>query len=1275
MMRSPRVRKPSQKAREIAEAMVLTRSNSSSTDAKASKPGSKLKPLPRVKKRIRSDSSRAKIKIGKKQGRAMVNSDGVVDVQEVENTQGSEVEEDEDENALYCICLGHDDHTPMIQCEGCENCLTFLVHHSLGFRFHFSCIQLDATEAQKIEAFYCEVCEASGTGPTRSKHIPYFVIDFFIPIHAVICYESTLLWPSYVCFCLILVIVLTFFLWPNFAAVDELEERQEGTPSADPVSATDLYSPTKEFPLELNHPSNEIDEVGPSAQQKVNIDLPRSEPWCDLSLDSPSIKSTTDSLPQSMTCDERKGEQLVLKTESTNSSALVPSPPKTSRRKQKKAEGLSSENENTTDDEDFTGDMVIKSGCKKRKASSSQDSRRPTHIRLSLSKAPSPTSSTPSTPLASPAINTDKTRKACADQFYKLLAPAFLPIKDDQSLGSVSDETALPNDPAMSYAEAIEYELLDSFGEADSKSQKVPRRQYMTKFRSLLFNLKHNPTFLNSLSSSGISPKSIVHMSSQDFQNPEQRAMAEQVRQRSLQDSVRTSISVPTAKITHKGEEAIESLEPQVPVKAEDITASTTPLQGEFEQSFKKIPLQSSTFSANSISLEGHTFRSPTLPVETEQTAKEEEVSAQLSCSQMSASSERKSAHNSTSEAKRLTADLLSSFDLESVFAAMRSVPSSNLATGAASEGPANTTEEKDSGSDDSMDLENTPEREIPEPQQEVATKERQLPDDYDPFQVSNGLADADLDAILHGDQSTTPSGSPGRSQPAVVGPMAQNLYIPFDSNPSQTVLWSGNVMTADAGGFAAQAIQVGGRILSTDLSLWSRIISTDTMTVVGRLPTKDSTNYLVQSHFAASRELVLLNLLPNIKGPPDLPIPERVVQHQQNLIDFFTKKGRHAVVSVNERMKKIVRDIYLVPLLKHDPLPEFVQLLDDVTIPEVTPRPRDIIIAVLVLQKGSIPSACRPVPAEVPMISGRSNHSTKAGPLPLPLPAQCLPFTTSSEPSPSHGTGRSVPTFSTPTILPSSTSTVAPMPTSSALGPPVDPIPLLQSLTSTISANPNLPFSFLSQLPLSLPTAVPGPGPPPGFVPYIAPQPANTTTVALPPTLAPSSLDLSNVDVSALQALLSNQKPIKPLYPSQQHIPNPLDQPINQAPNYSNIIQGNRFANLPPTPQTPRPAGLPVNPKLANANAAWLPNNKGNMTPDFGDPGKGLLRIGEVIRGPGERRKSGGGKPRRSQEFVAPVRDGGWAGRGRGRSMNRGNKDDHQQRDGYQSQNWNRNR
>ncbi|KAI8449253.1 hypothetical protein BY996DRAFT_8409015 [Phakopsora pachyrhizi] len=278
MMRSPRVRKPSQKAREIAEAMVLTRSNSSSTDAKASKPGSKLKPLPRVKKRIRSDSSRAKIKIGKKQGRAMVNSDGVVDVQEVENTQGSEVEEDEDENALYCICLGHDDHTPMIQCEGCENW------------FHFSCIQLDATEAQKIEAFYCEVCEASGTGPTRT--------------------------------------------------VDELEERQEGTPSADPVSATDLYSPTKEFPLELNHPSNEIDE-------KVNIDLPRSEPWCDLSLDSPSIKSTTDSLPQSMTCDERKGEQLVLKTESTNSSALVPSPPKTSRRKQKKAEGLSSENENT----------------------------------------------------------------------------------------------------------------------------------------------------------------------------------------------------------------------------------------------------------------------------------------------------------------------------------------------------------------------------------------------------------------------------------------------------------------------------------------------------------------------------------------------------------------------------------------------------------------------------------------------------------------------------------------------------------------------------------------------------------------------------------------------------------------------------------------------------------------------------------------------------------------------------------------------------------------
>ncbi|KAI8449254.1 hypothetical protein BY996DRAFT_6418689 [Phakopsora pachyrhizi] len=392
-------------------------------------------------------------------------------------------------------------------------------------------------------------------------------------------------------------------------------------------------------------------------------------------------------------------------------------------------------------------------------------------------------------------------------------------------------------------AEAIEYELLDSFGEADSKSQKGS---------TPAVHDEHNPTFLNSLSSSGISPKSIVHMSSQDFQNPEQRAMAEQVRQRSLQDSVRTSISVPTAKITHKGEEAIESLEPQVPVKAEDITASTTPLQGEFEQ-------------------------------KTEQTAKEEEVSAQF----------------------KLLAN------------------------------------------------------------------------------VSNGLADADLDAILHGDQSTTPSGSPGRSQPAVVGQ-------------------------------------------------WLRICT-----------------------FRLT--LILVKL-------------------------FY----------------------------------------------------------VLVLQKGSIPSACRPVPAEVPMISGRSNHSTKAGPLPLPLPAQCLPFPTSSEPSPSHGTGRSR-------------------------------------------------FLFL-QLFLALARR-------PDFGPYIAPQPANTTTVALPPTLAPSSLDLSNVDLQITPTLSKETG----------------------------------FANLPPTPQTP--------------SSCW----------------KGVVKdCSEVIRGPGKEENQEVENQEGVKNLLRPVRDGGWAGRGRGIIMNRGNKDDH---------------
>ncbi|KAH9811249.1 hypothetical protein DFH28DRAFT_464469 [Melampsora americana] len=157
MLRSTRIRKPSQKAKEIAEAIQPLRSPPGSTKShKTARSAAKPKSAPKPKKRRIVIT--AKVKAGGKKGRAVVDADGDVQIEEIDSQQfPTHPEEEDDDDALYCICLGHDDHTPMIQCEECENW------------FHFACIQLDPSEASVIKAFYCDVCEASGSGKTQSK--------------------------------------------------------------------------------------------------------------------------------------------------------------------------------------------------------------------------------------------------------------------------------------------------------------------------------------------------------------------------------------------------------------------------------------------------------------------------------------------------------------------------------------------------------------------------------------------------------------------------------------------------------------------------------------------------------------------------------------------------------------------------------------------------------------------------------------------------------------------------------------------------------------------------------------------------------------------------------------------------------------------------------------------------------------------------------------------------------------------------------------------------
>ncbi|KAL8863574.1 MAG: hypothetical protein Q9178_000255 [Gyalolechia marmorata] len=69
-------------------------------------------------------------------------------------------DEDEDEDGVFCICRGPDNHTWMIACDG-----------SCDDWFHGKCINMTEKEGDLIEKYYCPNCTEAGRGETLWKRM------------------------------------------------------------------------------------------------------------------------------------------------------------------------------------------------------------------------------------------------------------------------------------------------------------------------------------------------------------------------------------------------------------------------------------------------------------------------------------------------------------------------------------------------------------------------------------------------------------------------------------------------------------------------------------------------------------------------------------------------------------------------------------------------------------------------------------------------------------------------------------------------------------------------------------------------------------------------------------------------------------------------------------------------------------------------------------------------------------------------------------------------
>ncbi|KAI8067710.1 transcription factor S-II, central domain-containing protein [Gilbertella persicaria] len=145
--------------------------------------------------------------------------------------------------------------------------------------------------------------------------------------------------------------------------------------------------------------------------------------------------------------------------------------------------------------------------------------------------------------------------------------------------------------------------------------------------------------------------------------------------------------------------------------------------------------------------------------------------------------------------------------------------------------------------------------------------------------------------------------------------------------------IWHGRVNMPQVAEFEASARQIGGRILSE--AEWNDVLS-PTMWIEGRIPTDRVTNYVTQTQYSTSREIILIEV--EAQGGDNDP-------QSQTLLRYLDSRKRYAVVGHN---KTKIKDFYLIPLYKVQQIPDCLYVVRV----EETKRTSDLFLGVLVLTK-----------------------------------------------------------------------------------------------------------------------------------------------------------------------------------------------------------------------------------------------------------------------------------------------------------------------------------
>ncbi|KAG9103641.1 hypothetical protein FRC06_009145 [Ceratobasidium sp. 370] len=570
----------------------------------------------------------------------------------------------------------------------------------------------------------------------------------------------------------------------------------------------------------------------------------------------------------------------------------------------------------------------------------------------------------------------DPIRKSCLKILVNLLTPIFserLPEEPDPPAESQNAEQ---------FATALEACVFEIYAEQGDFGEKTPGNKYKERVRMLNFNLgkRDRQELRKSIRVGQITPDQLSRMSSIDLANAHAQQEAQKLAEEAMNHSILQARTAPLRKITHKGEQMIEKT-----VEEETWRMQEEELAREREREQQRSRVGSVSESVPPATPVSASFRRPSLdfpPAASPQTGRSTDKAFDPASTVFNMDFDGEGStmlNNGPATPPELSGNIIDSgdnllggnthgspspstsptaqnFSLDGLFGTSESVhlgwnepQEADVSTGPHSAAGDDTVDPDDADFDAFITVDED-ESELPQAEKEPETSEPVPVAEPSPPERTPSLAD--LPSIWRG-----------------------HLGMPSVADPNRMIQ------------FQSEFKQIGGAPFNDITENRQALFPASLFEIIGRVPTAQAVKYLVSMRLNPTKELFAVALVPN----------EADKASYVELHRLLIAKDRYGLVfpwGQDPQLSAPGKELYIAPLLPEHPVPEYLQLLDNVKIPERRDSP--IFCGIFVLNKGRVTTLN---PLEHPhhsAISAPSHiHASLPGPVSsVPLAAPVVPAT-----------------------------------------------------------------------------------------------------------------------------------------------------------------------------------------------------------------------------------------------------------------------------------------